>query len=247
MSETMIAWMETIFNALYLLVLWTLVILMSRKMQQVHPKDRKTANLFRVAFILLAAGDTGHVGFRVVNQLIAKPQAEVMIFGSPMSLLGLGILTTSFTITLFYMVLVYVWRSRYDQRSNWVSNLLLAAGVVRLVMMALPSNQWGAAVPVQPMSLYRNIPLMIQGIGIIFLILNSAYRAKDRVFQWIGWMIILSFGFYIPVILFAQQIPLIGMLMIPKTCAYLGIVFIAYFGIWKDKTSGLKEAASISS
>ena len=33
--------------------------------------------------------------------------------------------------------------------------------------------------------------------------------------------IVLSFGFYLPVVLWADVNPLIGMLMIPKTCAYV--------------------------
>ena len=36
--------------------------------------------------------------------------------------------------------------------------------------------------------------------------------------------IVLSFGFYIPVVLWADAVPLIGMLMIPKTCAYVWTV-----------------------
>ena len=40
--------------------------------------------------------------------------------------------------------------------------------------------------------------------------------------------IVLSFGFYIPVVLWADVNPLIGMLMIPKTCAYVWTVLIGY-------------------
>lgn len=40
--------------------------------------------------------------------------------------------------------------------------------------------------------------------------------------------IVLSFGFYIPVVLWAEVIPAIGMLMIPKTCAYVWTVLIGY-------------------
>ena len=35
-------------------------------------------------------------------------------------------------------------------------------------------------------------------------------------------------GFYIPVVLWADVIPMIGMLMIPKTCAYVWTVLIGY-------------------
>jgi hypothetical protein len=38
----------------------------------------------------------------------------------------------------------------------------------------------------------------------------------------------LSFAFYIPVVLFADAVPAIGMLMIPKTCAYLWIVWMGF-------------------
>lgn len=50
-------------------------------------------------------------------------------------------------------------------------------------------------------------------------------------------MVILSFGFYIPVVLFADIVPIIGILMIPKTLAYVGIVVI---GLMKHKKA-IKE------
>ena len=46
--------------------------------------------------------------------------------------------------------------------------------------------------------------------------------------------IVLSFGFYIPVVLFASRIPLMGMLMIPKTCAYMWTVLIGYKAMRKE-------------
>ena len=244
MSENVTAWLETGFNIAYLAIIWGLVIKMTREMPQVEPENRRVAGLLRLAFILLAAGDSGHVGFRVLAHLTGGVDSQAMILGTSMSLVGLGMMITSFTITLFYMLLVYVWRMRDNQPAGWFANLLLAAGVVRLMLMALPGNDWGSAVPPQPMSLYRNLPLLLQGIGVVGLILFSAYQKHDPTFQWIGWMIVLSYAFYIPVILFAQQVPLLGMLMIPKTCAYLAVAFIAYRGLWQQPVR--KAAASAS-
>jgi len=232
MNATLTAWFEIIFDVAYLIAVWYLVFLMTRGMPAVDPKDRHVAGLIRIAFILLAAGDTGHVGFRVLANLLSGSNAQAVILGTPMSLIGLGMLTTAFTVTLFYMLFVYVWKARFHQAANWFTNLLLSAGVGRMIIMALPGNEWGSLVPPQPISLYRNLPLMLQGIGLIILILYSASRSRDKTFQWIGWMMALSYAFYIPVILFVQQIPLIGMLMIPKTCAYLAIAWIAYRGLW---------------
>ena len=246
MNATLIAWFEIFFDIAYLIAVWYLVFLMTKYFQSVNSQDRGVASLIRLAFILLAAGDTGHVGFRVLAVLLGGPNTEAVILGTRMSLIGVGMLTTAYTITLFYMLLVYVWKMRFNQAFNWFTNLLLSAGVLRLILMALPSNEWGSLVPPQPMSLYRNLPLLFQGVGIIFLILNSTYKSQDNTFKLIGWMIALSYAFYIPVILFAQQIPLIGMLMIPKTCAYLVIAWIAYRGLWRHSNTDLMKTSQIS-
>ena len=233
MNQNLTAWFEIIFDVVYLIVVWGIVTLMLRTLKSVPEGDQRTARLIQVAFALLALGDTGHVGFRVLAELMGGADASVTFLGMPMSLVGLGMLTTAFTVTLFYMLFVYVWKARFQQRFNWFTNLLLLAGLVRPIFMALPGNDWGNVVPPQPISLYRNIPLLIQGVGVIGLILFSAYKHNDVTFKWIGWLMVVSYAFYTPVILFAQQYPLVGMLMIPKTCAYLAIAWVAYQGLWK--------------
>ena len=60
-------------------------------------------------------------------------------------------------------------------------------------------------------------------------------------FTWIGVCILVSYAMYIPVILFVQQVPTIGMLMIPKTMAYVGIALIAYFSLFRQ-TAGQATA-----
>ena len=40
--------------------------------------------------------------------------------------------------------------------------------------------------------------------------------------------VVISFACYIPVVLFADTVPAVGALMIPKTCAYLWAVIIGY-------------------
>jgi hypothetical protein len=40
--------------------------------------------------------------------------------------------------------------------------------------------------------------------------------------------IVLSFAFYIPVVLWGDVHPLIGMLMIPKTLAYVWTIYIGF-------------------
>jgi len=87
---------------------------------------------------------------------------------------------------------------------------------------------------------------MIQGLGVAYLILWDAIQTKDRTFTWIGIMILISYACYIPVILFVQQVPAIGMLMIPKTLAYVAIAIIAYRALYprRDEQASTRPAAA---
>jgi hypothetical protein len=75
-------------------------------------------------------------------------------------------------------------------------------------------------------------------MGIIIIVLfvsaSKKYRSREQKtdpFRFMGLAIVLSFAFYIPVVLWADLHPLIGMLMLPKTCAYLWMVAMGFRGI----------------
>lgn len=72
------------------------------------------------------------------------------------------------------------------------------------------------------------------GLLIIVLFYRSAKEHDDAAFRWMWMTIVLSFGFYIPVVLWANTVPMIGMLMIPKTCAYVWTVLIGYSAMKKE-------------
>jgi hypothetical protein len=234
-------WMEISFNIVYLIVVWGLVILMIRRQPGVAEADKPVTRLFIWAFAFLALGDTGHVGFRVLAYAGGDLERTISLFGRDLGLVGLGALATAVTVTIFYMLMLVIWQRRYDKPYGWFGWLLFAAGIARLLIMLFPANEWNNTVPPQPWSLYRNLPLMIQGLGVVYLILRDSRAAGDRPFTWIGIMILLSYAFYIPVILFVQKMPLIGMLMIPKTMAYVGIALIAYYSLFRQ-TAELETA-----
>lgn len=244
MSEAARMWMEISFNVAYLIVVWGLVLTMKRREWAVAPEDLRVARLVRWAFTLLALGDTGHVGFRVLAYVQGDLNATIELFGQELGLVGLGALSTAITVTFFYALMLEVWRTRFRKRYGWFEYLLLAAAGFRLLLMIPAANQWNNTVPPQPWSLYRNLPLMILGLGVAFLILRDALKAKDRAFVWIGVMIMVSYALYTPVILFVQQVPLIGMLMIPKTMAYVAIGFIAYFTLYRSAPASQSAEAS---
>jgi len=76
MSESMRMWVEVIFNVTYLIIIWTLVAMMARRQAAVAPADRPVAKRLMWAFALLALGDTGHVGFRVVAYALGGLEAN---------------------------------------------------------------------------------------------------------------------------------------------------------------------------
>ncbi len=241
MSESMRMWVEIIFNISYLFVIWVLVIAMQRHQSNVASADASVARMAKWAFGLLALGDTGHVGFRVVAYALGNLESKPIVLGIPISLVGIGALATAITLTFFYALVLFMWSKRFNKPLGLYGWMLIAAGIARLVVMALPQNQWDQAVAPYEWSLLRNALLVVQGLGVLVLILRDALTAKDDSFIWIGVMIGISFGFYAPVILWAAQAPLLGMLMIPKTLAYVGIAILIYQRLYR-RNNALKPS-----
>ena len=90
----------------------------------------------------------------------------------------------------------------------------------------MPQNRW--LEPDAPLrgGISGNIPVALLGLLVIVLFYRKAKETADHAFRWMWLTIVLSFGFYIPVVLWADAYPLVGMLMIPKTCAYVWTVWI---------------------
>lgn len=237
MSETVTKWTEVTFNLAYLAAVWALVVAMVRRMSAVATEQRRVAQLVAWAFAFLALGDTGHVGFRVLGYAMGDLDLSLTAWGLEIGLVGLGAMATAFTVTLFYGLILFVWRARFDRAFGWFEYGLLAAATLRLGLMLLPANDWNSTVPPQPWSTVRNLPLMVQGLGVAGLILRDALRKDDRTFIWIGVMILVSYACYIPVVFFVQQAPILGMLMIPKTVAYLVIGCLVYRDLFRERTS----------
>jgi hypothetical protein len=226
---------EVSFNIFYLIFIWALVYKMYRKTRYRSDSDRGVGYLLRLGFLVLAIGDTGHVGFRLWAYALGSVDSSVNIIGMNLPLIGSGALSTAILVTVFYLLMVEAERRRFNQSWNPIYILLMLTGLARFIVMALPGNEWGNAVPPAEMSLYRNIPLTVLGLGLGILMLVHARRKGDRVFTYLSVLIFISYAFYIPVILFVQKVPMIGMLMIPKTIAYLLMALSVYRNFFKPQ------------
>lgn len=214
---------ETLFDAVYLVTVITIGILMIR-----GSKGERQFRLFGWMAVVLGAGDSFHLVPRAVALCTTGLENYTVS-------LGIGKCITSITMTVFYVLLYRVWRQRYqinDQRGLTAVVYILAG--VRIALCLMPQNRWLNIDAPLSWGIYRNIPFALLGLLVIVLFFRSAKEHKDRAFRWTWLTITLSFGFYIPVVLWADTIPLIGMLMIPKTCAYVWTVLIGYFAMKKE-------------
>jgi len=189
------------------------------------------------SFFLLAIGDTGHVISRVIAYMNGGVEYSMNLFGSAFAVVGIGRITTSITVTLFYALFLEMWRIRYERKMDKLYLSLQGLNLLRLVIMLFPQNQWGAVVSPVDWVIYRNIPLFIVGLAVIILFFNFATKNNDKTFRKVAIAVSISFLFYTPVILFVSFVPPIGMLMIPKTLAYLYIAVLLYKELFKNNLS----------
>ena len=176
---------ETLFDTVYLITVITLGVIMIRRggSRQYRP--------FGIMAVVLGLGDS----FHLVPRAIALCTTGLENFTTA---LGIGKLITSVTMTVFYVLLYYVWRNRYQvEGRDGLTTMVYVLSALRIALC-------------------------------IMLFFQEAKAQNDTAFRWMWLTIVLSFGFYIPVVLWADVIPMIGMLMIPKTCAYVWTVLIGY-------------------
>ena len=215
--------METLFDAVYLTLVITLGVKMIRGCQ-----GQTQFRLFGIMAVVLGAGDS----FHLVPRAFALCTTGLENYTAA---LGLGKWITSVTMTVFYVLLYYVWRQRYRVKGmGGLTALVYLLAGLRVLLCMMPQNQWLSADAPLSWGIYRNIPFALLGLVVILLFYRSARQHGDKAFRWMWLTIILSFGFYIPVVLWADAIPLVGMLMIPKTCAYVWTVWIGYSAMKRE-------------
>ena len=206
---------ETLFDAVYLMIRGS--------------KEDRQFRLFGWMAVVLGAGDS----FHLVPRVLALCTTGLENYTVP---LGIGKWITSVTMTIFYVLLYYVWRQRYKIKGQGgLTVAIYGLADLRIALCMMPQNQWLSAEAPLSWGIYRNIPFALLGLMVIVLFYRSAKEHRDKPFRWMWLTIVLSFGFYIPVVLWADIIPMIGMLMIPKTCAYVGTVLIGYFAMKQER------------
>ena len=199
---------ETIFDIAYLIIAICvgIYILLNSK-----TKDKK---LMGIAALVLGLGDSFHLVPRMLNYFIDYDFSMA---------LGVGKLVTSITMTIFYIFMYYIYLETFEIKENkkltasvWVLSIL------RIVLCLFPQNNWLTNESPLSWGIIRNIPFVI--LGILIVVLYFKEKNKNSIFKNIWLYVTLSFLFYIPVVVGANAVPMLGMFMLPKTICYILII-----------------------
>ena len=205
---------ESSFDIIYLLfaVCAGIFILLKRK-------DR-IGFLMGSATLILGCGDAFHLVPRVLNYFT---DADFTVW------LGVGKFVTSVTMTVFYALMYRLWICSYGEKENKALSVsVYALSAVRIILCLLPQNGWLENESSVLWGMIRNVPFIALGAIIVCVFFKNKKEIRALGFVWL--LVALSFLFYIPVAVAAPLVPVLGMLMLPKTVCYmiLILVFIKY-------------------
>jgi len=258
-------WGSTIFNILYLSIIWVVLIIVA--IQNKGKDKSKEWELGFKAFFLLAFGDMFHLVSRTVIFFLSLnyPEGQEAYYNTPgvVFWIGFGLAMTGFTAHLFYMAMYYYWRvgevrkravlrniteEKSDESFLYLDLVVAVSTILRAALIAYPQNKWG--LPAEDANLFRwltNVPLYVIGILVIVLFFK---RASDPVKDIQGFSdvdkkvakqsaiwIVISYVCYSMTVFLSWLNPYFGMAMIPKTIAYLAVLFIFYKYVFKPGKS----------
>ena len=209
---------ESTFDILYLVfAIVTGVVLLRRR------KDR-AGRLMGLAALILGAGDAFHLVPRVLNYFV---EADFTAW------LGVGKLVTSITMTVFYVLMFHIWQELYGKgEDRRLAGAVYLFAAVRVVLCLMPQNAWLTNAGSVRWGILRNIPFVALGALVVCLYWRT--RAERASFRLVWLWITLSFLFYIPVAVGASLVPMLGMLMLPKTVCYV-LILCAFL---RDRADG---------
>ncbi|MGL5416351.1 MAG: hypothetical protein ACRDAU_11875 [Clostridium sp.] len=209
--------MEPIFHVVYLTTVIILGFIMISK-----SNGNKYFKSFGFMAIILGFGDAFHLIPRIYALLTTG------LVNHPVSL-GFGKFITSITMTIFYLILYHIWKLKFDvTNSKTLDMSMYLLATIRIILCFFPQNEWFINNPPISWGIYRNIPFAIMGLIMIYLLYSYGVKYNNKDYRHLGIAVFLSFAFYLPVVLWASENFFVGMLMIPKTLAYVWVVLIGY-------------------
>ena len=215
---------ELFVDILYLLFVAVLGGVMVKK-----SAGKKQYLLFGTMAIALSIGDT----FLLIPKLIVLTDSTSQLWTV---IADVGQQIALIAITLFYVLLYYVWRNRYKIREKkGITETVWTLAIFRmilsffLILLYILPNEWinGVSLP-RAWERYLSIPFLIMGLLIVILFNKSAKENDDRPFRWLWLMIGINLICYILIDMLVQSIPLMIVLMILLMGMYILLLMTGY-------------------
>ena len=211
---------ETIFDIVYLLFIFIFAILLLSK------RRNPIAILFGMMAVFLGIGDAFHLVPRIISYFVTDDLYVQK---------GIGKMITSLTMTVFYLMLEMARKMLKRDKSVLPMFILFFLAMIRMMLCVFPQNGWYFETSDAYLwSIISNIPFVLMGIITVCLWFKD-FR-KDNLFKYIWILVSLSFIFYLITVIGAPYVDWLGMMMIPKTLCYMGMIFIFYLYSRKEMT-----------
>lgn len=211
-----VKWVETIFNIAYLSTVFVSALFLLS-----GSEIGSTRWQFGIMALILGSGDACHLVPRIRSMWDSKEKDRT-------AALGIGKLIASLTMTVFYLVLWAVGANYYPHLvSGGITSVALILAALRIVLCFFPQNGWISPNPSLKWAIWRNIPFFLLGMMVAALFAFAPPMSGYRFFFLVP-TVLFSFACYLPVVLFSRQHPKVGMLMLPKSCAYAAIILMGF-------------------
>ena len=193
----------------------------------IKSKKRIPYIVFAVMGFTLIIGDAAHLVPRMLDSWNI-PVTDIY------AMLGIGKAITSITMTIFYVLLYWFYKLKYNKKNTlYLDVMIYALAVARIILCLLPQNEWTSQAAPYFWGLYRNIPFVILGFLMVLLSYRWTKQYDDIYFKYSWIAISLSFVFYLLTVFVSPFIPEFGLFMIPKTVCYVWILIMGFRSVRK--------------
>ncbi|MHA1619745.1 MAG: hypothetical protein ACTSVZ_10735 [Promethearchaeota archaeon] len=233
----------------YMGIIWWALVRTWRK----KPKNpSKSWILLFGAFFLLAFGDVFHLLPRTYLWFQYSFNNQLDIYNTQLGILiyGIGLIFTGITMTVFYLFFYLFWKEEYinhldipglskiKSKIRIYDRIAYASVIIRSILLFLPWNNYGSS-PVYYLGfisfrLLTNLPLYVIGMEVLLLFMKGFHVTRNSgvipsninyALNKSSIWIIVSYITYTISLLGSPLLPILGMLMIPKTIAYLLVLY----------------------
>ena len=162
--------MEAIFDAAYLTFDLVAAILFF-----VYANGNTLFVLYGILTLTLCGGDAFHLVPRIIRA-VGGTSDKIK------RQLGIGLQVSSITMTVFYIILMYIWKLTFPEITMpaAIEAIVWISVVVRIVICLFPQNNWCTDEGNMKLSIIRNAVFAVTGIGVIILYAISGNREPVR-------------------------------------------------------------------